>query len=295
MKAEPLLIVNADDFGMTAGISAGILAAHHGGIVTSTSVLANGRALAEFAGQLRDTPQLGVGVHLAAVGEDPPLLSAAEIPTLVDRHGQFPSTWRAFLFRGTPGRIDPNDLAREFLAQLERVQALGFPITHLDAHQHLQLWPLVRDVMLELATETGIGAVRAPRYRSATPIGLGVSALGRSLTRAADQRRIIYTADSVGIEIAGHLDLPTLERVLTDLSVRRPTSFELTVHPGLAEDPRRAQYQWGYEWDQELTTLTSPDAAAMVARSGYRLGTYADLTATTAAVTDAGPIAERPL
>lgn len=279
MNAEPLLIVNADDFGMTTGISAGILAAHHDGIVTSTSILANGRALPQFAGRLRDAPRLGVGVHLAAVGEDRPLLSTAEIPSLVDRHGQFPPTWRRFLVRAAAGRVDPSDLAREFLAQLDRVQALGLPITHLDAHQHLQLWPLVREVVLELATANRIGALRAPRYRSATPVGFGVSVLGRSLTRAAAHRGIVYTTDSVGIAIAGHLDLPTLERVLTDLSAREAISVELTVHPGYADDPQRARYSWGYEWEQELATLTSPAAAEFAARSGYRLGTYADLTA----------------
>jgi len=130
--------------------------------------------------------------------------------------------------------------------QLERVQALGIPITHLDAHQHLQLWPLVREVVLELATANGIGALRAPRFRSATPVGVGVSVLGRFLTRAADHRGIVYTTDSIGIAIAGHLDLSTLERVLTDLSARQPSSVEVTVHPGCADDPQRARYSWGY-------------------------------------------------
>lgn len=169
-----LLIVNADDFGMTAGISAGILAAHHHGIVTSTSVLANGRALAGYAAPLRDTG-LGVGVHLAMVGEDPPLLSSSEIPTLVDRAGRFSATWTAVVRGMLAGRVDPDDIAREFRAQLERVRSYDLTLTHLDAHQHLQLWPSVRDVVLALASEAGIEAVRVPRYRYASPVGLGVS------------------------------------------------------------------------------------------------------------------------
>ena len=68
MTRQPLLIVNADDFGITAGVSAGILAAHNDGIVTSTSVLANGRALPVYAPRLLDAATLGVGAHLAIVG-----------------------------------------------------------------------------------------------------------------------------------------------------------------------------------------------------------------------------------
>ncbi len=60
--AERLLIVNADDFGITAGVSRAILQAGERGIVTSASALANGAALAEWAPRLRDSP-LGVGAR----------------------------------------------------------------------------------------------------------------------------------------------------------------------------------------------------------------------------------------
>ena len=65
-------------------------AAHLDGVVTSTSVLAVGRAFEGAATMLRATPTLDVGAHLALVGEDPPLLPAREIPTLVDADGAFP-------------------------------------------------------------------------------------------------------------------------------------------------------------------------------------------------------------
>ena len=279
MSRQPLLIVNADDFGMTPGVSAGILDAHDHGIVTSTSVLANGRALTDYARRLLDTPTLGVGAHLAIVGEDPPLLSATEVPTLLDPTGRFCLTWKHFLGRAIAGRVDPEDITREFTAQLERVRGLGFPITHLDAHQHLQLWPRVGDVLLALAANAEIHAVRVPRYRHTTLVGASVSALATQLARKADRRGIRHTADSIGIAIAGHVDLPTLESVVVDLAARQPTSVELTVHPGRGRDPDRARYRWGYQWEQELATLISPSALASVRRAGFRLGTYDDLTA----------------
>ena len=83
----PLLIVNADDFGLTAGVCQAILRAGECGIVTSTSALANGPALTVAATALRDSG-LGVGAHLALVGHQGPVLGAQEVPTLVDRRGE---------------------------------------------------------------------------------------------------------------------------------------------------------------------------------------------------------------
>lgn len=272
-----LLIVNADDFGLTEGISRGILAAHRTGIVTSTSVLAIGPAYPKVARWLADAPSLGVGVHLAAVGEDPPLLSAAEIPTLLDRRGHLSPGYAAFIARAAAGRVDPDDLRREFVAQLELVRELGLPITHLDAHQHLHLWPLVCRVVLDLAAEYHVPAVRVPRLRAITPTGLGVTLLGRRLARRAAAAGLRFPEDAVGIECAGCLDADRLPKVLARLAAGSRRSVELTAHPGEGDDPDRSRYHWGYRWEDELAALATPAARALVAGHGFSLATYADL------------------
>ena len=274
---SPLLIVNADDYGLTQGISEGILRGHREGIVTSTSVLAIGPAYPKVAHLLVDHPQLGVGVHLAAVGEDPPLLSPTEVPTLFDRRGRLSETFGPFLLRCAAGRVDPDDVRREFTAQLLHVQELGLPITHLDAHQHLHLWPSICNVVLELARKFDIPAVRVPRLRAFSVTGAGVTVLGRLLARRAARAGLRYPEDAVGIECAGRLDPDVLHRVLSRLAVHQADTVELTVHPGEGEDPDRARYQWGYRWDRELETLIGSPARDVVARHGFTLGTYADL------------------
>ena len=274
---SPLLIVNADDYGLTEGISLGILRGHREGIVTSASVLAVGPAYPKVAHLLADHPGLGIGVHLAAVGEDPPLLSRAEVPTLFDATGRLPETWTGFLARAVRGRIDPDDVRREFTAQLECVQELGLPITHLDAHQHLHLWPSMRKVVLELACRHGVPAVRVPRHRPTTVAGAGVTVLGWRLARCARRAQLAYPADAVGIEVAGRLDERCLREVLARLAARGRAAVELTVHPGEDDDPDRARYQWGYGWGHELRALVGPVAHQAVADSGFTLGTYADL------------------
>lgn len=116
--------MNADDYGLTPGVCEGILRAHREGIVTSTSVLTPAPAFEAHVGALRDSG-LAAGLHLAVVGEDPPLLSASEIPSLVDRRGRFPLSWRQFMAAAARGAIDPADLDREFSAQHERLTGAG--------------------------------------------------------------------------------------------------------------------------------------------------------------------------
>jgi predicted glycoside hydrolase/deacetylase ChbG (UPF0249 family) len=272
-----LLIVNADDYGLTEGISRGILHAHREGIVTSTSAIALGPAYPKVAKWLADEDALGIGVHLAAVGEDPPLLSAREIPSLVGRRGHLCETYGAFLARALTGRINPEELRLEFTAQLECVQELGVRLTHLDAHQHLQLWPSVCKVVIDLARRFDIPAVRVPRFRARNPVALGVTVLGARLARKAKRAGLAFPLDAVGIECAGHLDEQRLPCVLARLAAHDHANAELTVHPGEGDDHDRARYQWGYRWEDELAALVGPVAKQAVDAAGFTLATYADL------------------
>ena len=62
------LILNADDFGMTRGVNQGIIRAHREGILTSTTLMANGPAFDDAVEQIAANPKLGVGCHLVLVG-----------------------------------------------------------------------------------------------------------------------------------------------------------------------------------------------------------------------------------
>ncbi|HET9443828.1 MAG TPA: ChbG/HpnK family deacetylase [Acidimicrobiales bacterium] len=276
VPADPrrLLVVNADDYGLTEGVARGILDAHHRGIVTSTSMLVLGRGFRRSADWLNGEDRLGVGVHLAAVGEDPPMLGAAEIPTLVDRRGRLPASWRVFLLRLQQGRIDLADVAREFRAQLEAAVAVGPPISHLDTHQHLHLWPGVRDVVVALAGEFGVPAVRVPRSESPVK-GPAVNALADRLATAAGHAGLAHPSWAVGLDEAGRMHDRRLEQAVARLC-RRAGPAELSCHPGHTDDSIRA-YRWDYHWDQEMRALTDDGARRLVEQAGFRLGTYHDL------------------
>jgi len=80
------LIVNADDLGWTEGVNRGIVEAHRRGLVTSTSLLANGRAWESALATSREYPELGIGVHLN-LSDGPPIADAASVRGLLNEAG----------------------------------------------------------------------------------------------------------------------------------------------------------------------------------------------------------------
>ena len=274
-----LLIVNADDYGLTNGVSEAILHAHREGIVTSTSVLALAPGFASSVGWLDDAPALGCGAHLAAVGEDPPLLSAREVPTLVDRRGRLWSSWKVLLPRAAAGRIDPDDLRREFTAQIEAIVGAGVAVDHLDTHQNLHLWPMVSDVVLDLGEAHGVQTARVTRSAASGLVGRTVAHLATRLEGQLRDRGWRWPGASTGLDEAGRLDLGAMVAALARLAATGAGSAELATHPGGSHDPDRHRYRWSYRWEDEYAALRSATVRTAVEELGFRLGTFADLAA----------------
>lgn len=273
----PILIVSADDFGLTARVSQGIIEAHERGVVTSTSVIAVAPAFSSSAKQLRDVSSLGVGAHFTAVGEDPPLLSAREVPSLVDKRGNFWPTWKAFLPRAAARRIDPDDLRREFAAQLEAISGEGLVVDHFDTHQHIHLWPSVSRVLLDLGDANGVHAMRVTRSNARGPVGVVVRRLARQLEAELRQRHWAWTGAATGLDEAGSLGTTEMVQAVGLLAASGAPSAEIGSHPGLPDDPERDRYRWNYNWDLEFTALCSNTVRSAIEDSGFRLGTFADL------------------
>lgn len=269
MKGRTPLIVNADDYGLTDATSDAILRAHRHGVVTATSVLVLAPGSLSRLPRLDDVPLLSVGVHLALVGEDPPLLEAREIPTLVDRRGRLAASWRHLLPRLAAERIDPDDVRREFGAQLSGVSA-ACSVAHLDTHQHVHLWPSVAAVVVELARSNGIKRVRVPRPSGRLPRAALMGRMARALDARLQDGDISRTARFRGIEDAGHWSATLMRKALLDLA-SGSGSVEINVHPGALVDADRARYAWSYRWSDEFEALCDATVRHTVDRCGFVL------------------------
>jgi chitin disaccharide deacetylase len=135
LTGERLLIVNADDLGLSPGVNAGILEAHQHGIVTSASLMVRAPAAAEALVSLGGHPRLAVGLHL-------------DIAEWQYENGE----WRPIYERCPPE--DAAAVEAECRGQLAAFRELtGRDPTHLDSHQHTHMSEPVASVATSLATE----------------------------------------------------------------------------------------------------------------------------------------------
>jgi chitin disaccharide deacetylase len=154
------LIVNADDYGHTAGTCLGIRRAHLQGIVTSTSAMMNRPlAPAELTIAARTCPDLGVGVHLVLT-TGKPVLPPSKIPGLVDGEGKF------FFLETFVARLADLDLEQvwaEWNAQVEKfIRHYDKTPDHLDSHHHSSYFtPALFERMCRLAEQLHC-AIRKP-------------------------------------------------------------------------------------------------------------------------------------
>ena len=139
------LIVNADDFGLTGGVSRGILRAHREGLVTSTTVLASLPAQPELDATAAASPGLGLGLHFNLTWGRP--VSPAEtVASLVDADGRFGRDLAAL-----QERARPDEVRRECEAQIEAfARRFGRGPTHLDSHHHAHRVPRVMDAVVDV-------------------------------------------------------------------------------------------------------------------------------------------------
>lgn len=288
------LVVNADDFGMSHGINRGILEAHRRGIVTSTTLLANGAAFEDAVASAAVAPKLGVGVHLNLT-DGRPLLEAAAVPSLVNSRGEF---WRdpaALLRRHLRGQLRSADVERELWAQIDKVRASGIPITHLDGHKHVHMLPGIVEIVARLAKESGIPAVRfaaerGPKLwrlirknrRSAATIVLQNlrSRVFRQIAKGARTRLqdvgICFPNDFYGITQTGFLRYEQIADVLQTL---RPGTSELMCHPGYTDDELPSKLtRLHAEREDELEALTRPEISRLIAQLDIHLINYRELT-----------------
>src|SRR5689334_13125533 len=187
------LIVNADDFGFTEQVSRGILDAHREGIVTSTTLMANGAAFDAAVAMSRQAPRLGIGVHLNLT-EGEPVSPALRIPSLVDGSGRLHLT-PARLLKGLFRRqINLGDVETELRRQITRILSAGISPTHLDGHKHVHVLPGVSEIVIRLAQEFSIRRVRCPQ-EEAPPFARLLRA-GRNSGVAAAKQYIVGRAVS---------------------------------------------------------------------------------------------------
>jgi hopanoid biosynthesis associated protein HpnK len=288
------LIVNADDLGWTDGVNRGILEAFHRGIVTSTSLLANGAAFAGGVKAAKAAPGLGVGVHLN-LSDGAPVADREAVTSLLNDEGSFAGGPQSLLLKRVRRGLVLDEVEEEWDAQIQKVRDAGIRPTHVDGHKHVHMLPGLFEIALRLAKKHGIEAIRVSLEESSLRAALasggtqragvvmkqGVKARGLKLlardAREQAARVGIATADYFcGIAQTGELTREGVARLLKSLP---EGTTELMCHPGYTDEALgKTATRLQASRQTELAILTDTSIRKLVASQGIRLIDYGFIT-----------------
>lgn len=249
-----LLIVNADDFGLSQGINYGIIEAHRHGVVSSTTAMMNAPAIEHAAEISADFPALGVGLHFVLSFGVP----LTPMTSLV-REGQL-GKW--LVQQATLGLLASDEIAAELQAQYQRfISLFGYPPVHIDSHHHAHFVPPVWAQVVSFAREKNI------------PLRIDREALHR---QGIVPQGVRSTDGFIGDFYADNVSAQAFLLALSQSKARGERSVELMCHPGYVDQGVKQSRYCDQRLD-ELAVLTTASLRQAVEAQGYWLGNYGDL------------------
>ncbi len=270
------LIINSDDYGRTPEVSRGIRESHVRGVVTSTTCMMNiPTTAADIAIAMRETPKLGLGVHLVLTA-DGPLVKHEAVKSITDEKGNF---LKLAVLIERINEIDVNEVKLEWRTQVEAfVKAAGKKPTHLDSHHHTSYFsPALFRAMLELAKEFDCG-IRLPNvYGSDEMAGLPKELIGPineyapKLLKEFNPRRPDAFFASFYDELATRDELRKIFSQIDD------GMFEIMCHPGYTDPILLSGSSYAKQRETELEVLTDPAILQEIKENGIELINFADL------------------
>ena len=240
------LIINADDFGMTEGVTKGIIDCHADGVLTSTTLIVNA-PYTEFAlAEAKKYPALGVGIHLN-ITYGRPLVAGAK--SFTDEDGNF---WQYPDYQRQKISADPKELYAEWQAQIERFIALAGKLpTHIDSHHHVHCQPQHQTVVMQLAKEYDLPVRRSAEF----PV--------------TEYENAHFCGDFFGDEIS-------VATITTMLQQDEPI-LEIMCHPAYLDQMTYHISSYNLPRMTEMAILRSPVLRTFIEQNGIELITFTDL------------------
>jgi predicted glycoside hydrolase/deacetylase ChbG (UPF0249 family) len=285
---EKRLIINADDFGLSRGITDGIVLTHQKGLLTSTSLMVNQPATEYAVLQASDVPQLSVGIHLNLT-EGKPVLPPDEVPSLVNDADEFAGPIRMG-HRLLRWRVSGSEIEAEFRAQIRRMKSLGLAPTHADSHHRIHMYPAAARAFYNAVTIEGISRARAPRKNfwpsNGSLSGPHIGPLYRKLAARA-YLEVLQSFVFRGLQLADagvtfHPkyggDLHLLPEAWRSTFESMPAGvYELWCHPGFLQPGFSETDSLAQRRKLEIAILTDPVLRDVAARQQIRLINFTQL------------------
>ncbi len=293
------LIVNADDFGLTAGVNRAVWETRRNGIVTSATLMANSAAFDEAAAMARELAVAGgaafsAGCHVMLM-DGQPLLPPAQVPSLLVSGANGVSKFRddvsSFALASFRRKLSAAEIEAEATAQFQRLRAAGVQPSHFDTHKHAHMFPAALKPLLRAARAAGVKAVRNP-FGQLWPLPFGDIFRRRKLWlrfaemsvlrnfagrfRREVQEHGLKTPDgSMAVLVTGSLDRQLFTAMMDALP---EGTWEFVCHPGYSDsDLDRVRTRLHQSREQELELLTSADARDILRKRNIELISFHEL------------------
>jgi predicted glycoside hydrolase/deacetylase ChbG (UPF0249 family) len=267
-----LLIVHADDAGVTHSVNAATIKALENGLVNSASVMVPCPWFPEIADYAKAHPGADFGLHLTLTSERVyyrwgPVEAKDRVSSLVDENGYFHHDWTATT------RIDPKEVELELRAQIERAYAMGIRPTHLDSHQYrlFDNGKELFEVVVRVAHDYKLPVFVARDWFADRPYL-------QSVLGPADIVIDHTVTIEPGIPPGGWTDF-----YKTALKNLQPGVTEFVIHLGFADEEMKAATRerdtWGAAWRQrDFDFFTSQEFRQLLAEENIKPVTWRELS-----------------
>jgi hopanoid biosynthesis associated protein HpnK len=293
MSSSKRVIITGDDFGLAVPVNEAIVVAFRHGVLSCTSLLVGEAAAADAILRAHDNPTLCVGLHLA-VCDGRPVLPASDIPLLVNARGELRSPLRALVHLLLLGWLAAlrAQLEAEIRAQFEAFRRAGLAFDHVNGHNNMQLHPVVLPILMRVAREYGVTAIRVPyepliaswragrsRFVQRLGVWLVMGPWSAYVRRRLRRAGFVVNDYLFGIVDCGAMDRTLLRRVIQ----RLPDGLsEIHCHPATRRCAELDKTMASYGHEAELLALTDPDVRAALEAgdvgcfAGYRAALAGD-------------------
>ncbi|HZJ86667.1 MAG TPA: carbohydrate deacetylase [Erysipelothrix sp.] len=241
------VIINADDYGLTAGVTYGILETHLQGVVTSTTALSVGKHFDEAMQIAEKFPTLKIGIHLTLTLTNTKPLLKDKVRSLTQADGTFHQ------MNDVVEKVNIEEVEAEWRAQIEKFLATNITPTHIDSHHNVHVFSEeLHQLALKLARE-----YKLPLRNS-----------GR------DNEDVITTATSDQSFYDEGVTLKQLDKIFSDIANADETYFEVNCHPAFIDSDLRKQTSYLHPRELELDLLRDPKVKDLLVKYNLELTTF---------------------
>jgi len=268
-KESKLLILHADDLGVSHSENAATIYAMENGSVNSASIMVPCPWFPEIADYARKHPATDLGLHLTLTSEWNflkwgPSASRNEVPGLVSKNGFFYSATDSVHRSGTPAEVE-----MELRAQIEKAKKFGIDVTHFDSHMGaLYTKPEYLEVLIKLGREYKI------------PVMLSKAVLDLNLSNLVSEKEVlldrVYTANPQNYKDG-------MEKYYTSvLKSIQPGVSIVIFHVAYEDSEMKAvtvdHIDWGAGWRQaDFDFFTSENCKKLLTEQNIKLVTWREI------------------